>query len=78
MYAESLLFDVKISDEDKLISLCKLHGYNELKTQIAVKFFIDKEKVKDVWLWLCNEQNYNIEYDSVKKIKLRMKKDLFS
>ena len=78
MYAESLLFDVKLSDKDKLIALCKAHGYNELKTQMAVKFFIDNEKPRDVWLWLCETQDNPVEWDTVKKIKYRMKKDLFS
>ena len=77
MYVESLLFDVKISDNEKLIALCKLHGYNELKTQIAIKFFIDKERPKDVWLWLCTVEKYPMEWDSVKNLKYRMKKDLF-
>lgn len=77
MYAESLLFDVKISDKDKLITLCKEHNYNELKTQMAVKFFIDKEKPREVWLWLCETQENPIDWDSVKKIKYRMKKELF-
>lgn len=77
MYAESLLFDVKISDKDSLIALCKLHNYNELKTQIAIKFFIDKEKPKDVWLWLCETQKYPITWDCVRNLKCKMKKDLF-
>lgn len=77
MYTESLLFDVKITDKDKLIALCKSHNYNELKTQMAVKFFIEKEKPREVWLWLCETQNNPIDWDSVKKIKYRMKKELF-
>lgn len=77
MYAESLLFDPVVSEKDKIIALCKLHNYGELKTQIAVKFFVDKEKPKDVWLWLCETQKYPMEWDSVKTLKYRMKKDLF-
>lgn len=77
MYAESLLFDVKVSDKNKLIALCKAHGYNELKTQMAIKFFIDKEKPREVWLWLCETVSNPVEWDTVKKIKYRMKKDLF-
>lgn len=67
----------KISDKEELIQKCKDLNYNELKTQMAIKFFIDKEKPKDVWLWLCEIQQDPIEWDSVKKIKYRMKKDLF-
>ena len=76
MYIESLLFEPQ-TEKDKLIELCKKHNYNELKTQIAIKFFVDKEKPKDVWVWLCDEQNYDIEWDSVKTMKYRMKKQLF-
>jgi len=77
MYAESLLFDPVVSEKDKLISLCKLHNYNELKTEMAIKFFYDKEKPKDVWLWLCETQDNPVDWESVKKIKYRMKKELF-
>ena len=76
MYIESLLFEPQ-TEKDKLIALCKKHNYNELKTQMAIKFFVDKEKPKDVWVWLCDEQNYDIEWDSVKTMKYRMKKQLF-
>ena len=77
MYIESLLFDPVVSDKDKMIAMCKAHNYNELKTEMAIKFFVEKQKPKDVWLWLCETQENPIEWDSVKKIKYRMKKDLF-
>lgn len=76
MYIESLLFEPQ-SEKDKLVALCKRYNYNELKTQMAVKFFIDKEKPKDVWLWLCATQDCPMEWDSVKRTKYRMKKQLF-
>ena len=76
MYIESLLFEPQ-TEKDRLILLCKKHNYNELKTNIAIRFFVDKEKPKDVWVWLCDEQNYGIEWDSVKTMKYRMKKQLF-
>jgi hypothetical protein len=76
LYAVSLLFQPQ-TEKDKLIALCKKHNYNELKTQMAIKFFVDKEKPKDVWVWLCDEQNYDIEWDSVKTMKYQMKKQLF-
>lgn len=76
MYIESLLFEPQ-TEKDKLIALCKKHNYNELKTQMAIKFFVDKEKPKDVWLWLCETQENPMEWDSVKRLKYRMKKQLF-
>ena len=76
MYIESLLFEPQ-TEKDKLIEPCKKHNYNELKTQMAIKFFVDKEKPKDVWLWLCETQDNPMEWDSVKRLKYRMKKQLF-
>lgn len=77
MYAESLLFDPVISDKDKLIALCRKHNYNFLKTQMAIKFFHDKEKPREVWLWLCETQPHPMEWESVRKAKYRMRKELF-
>jgi hypothetical protein len=65
------------SFKDEIIAKCKELNYNELKTQIAIKFFVDKEKPKDVWLWLCETQDTPYEWDYVKNLKYRMKKDLF-
>ena len=77
MYIESLLFEPQ-TEKDKLIALCKKHNYNELKTQMAIKFFVDKEKPKDVWLWLCETQENPISWDYVKNLKSIMKKQLFT
>lgn len=65
------------TEREKFIEKCKAIGYNELKCEMAVKFFLENEKPKDVWLWLCDTQENPMEWDSVKKIKYRMKKDLF-
>lgn len=67
----------RLNEKDNLISRCKAHNYNELKTEIAVKFFIDKQKPKDVWLWLCETQDFPMSWDSVKNLKHKMRKDLF-
>ena len=76
-YFLDLKASTKINDKDAFIAKCKSLGYNDLKTEMAIKFFIDNEKPKDVWLWLCETQQNPIEWDSVKKMKYRMKKDLF-
>lgn len=65
------------SFKDEILDKCKALNYNEIKTQIAVKFFVDKEKPKDVWLWLCETQKTPYEWDYIKNLKYRMKKDLF-
>lgn len=63
--------------KEDLTDKCKALGYNDLKTQIAIKFFVDKQKPKDVWLWLCETQEFPMSWDSVKNLKHKMKKDLF-
>ena len=67
----------KRSFKDVVIEKCKSLNYNELKTEMAVKFFVDKQKPKDVWLWLCETQENPMSWDSVKNLKTKMKKDLF-
>lgn len=77
MYAESLLFDPVVSDEDKMVEVCKSHNYTELKTKMAVKFFVERKTPKQVWEWLCETQENSISWDSVRQAKWRMKKELF-
>lgn len=74
---EIINIKLRFTEKERLIARCKDAGYNDLKTEIAVRFFVNKEKPKDVWLWLCETQENPIEWDSVKKLKQRMKKDLF-
>ncbi|MBQ0099173.1 MAG: accessory gene regulator B family protein [Firmicutes bacterium] len=78
MYIESLIFDKVKTKEDEVKDLCMLHKYNEIKTEMAIKFFVKNEKPRDVWLWLCEKQGMNaMEWDSVKHLKWKMKKELF-
>lgn len=67
----------KAVDDVALVEKCKAHSYTQLKTEIALKFFVEKAKTKEVWAWLCNEKHEYLEYDSVKQMKWRMKKELF-
>lgn len=70
-------FSIHNCTEIELVARCKSHNYDELKTQIAVKFFVQKQKPKDVWRWLCETQENPIQWDSVIQLKYSMKKDLF-
>ena len=76
-YFIELLNKPKLTDKEMIINKCKALGYNDLKTKMAVKFFIDNEKPKDVWLWLLDTKQSNIEWDSVRRLKCIMKKELF-
>ena len=74
---EIINIKLHFTEEERLIARCKELGYNDLKTEMAVRFFVRKEKPKDVWLWLCETQDNPMEWDSVKNLKHKMKKDLF-
>lgn len=67
----------KSTRKERLIEKCKQLNYNKLKTEIAVKFFIDKEKPKDVWNWICETRPMAMSWDSLYNLKTKMKKDLF-
>ena len=77
MYIESLLFDPVVRDIDWFLQRCRDLNYNSLKTQMAIKFFHEKEKPREVWLWLCETQPQPMEWESVRKAKYRMKKEIF-
>jgi hypothetical protein len=77
-YFFDLKASYKVDDKESFIEKCKDLKYGDLKTEIAVKFFVEKLKKKEVWDWLCNDKQEYIEYDSVKQMKWRMKKELFN
>jgi hypothetical protein len=66
----------KTFNEDEFIQICRSLNYNKKKTIIATKFFVEKWGVIEVWLWLCETKQNPPEYDSLKKMKNRIKKDL--
>lgn len=76
-YFLDLKASTKVTDKEAFIAKCKELKYGELKTEIAVKFFVDKAKTKEVWDWLCNDKQEYMEYDSVKQMKWRIKKEIF-
>lgn len=67
----------EIPVKQSLVEKCKALNYGERKTEIAIKFFEEKMKTKEVWEWMCNEKHDFVEYDTVKQMKWRMKKELF-
>ena len=76
-YFLDLKSNYKVDDKEEFIRRCKDLKYGDLKTEMAVKFFIEKLKPKEVWSWLCEEKHEYMEYDSVYQAKWRMKKELF-
>jgi hypothetical protein len=68
----------KVSDKEELIAKCRKLGYNQLKTDMAIKFFIENEKPREVWIWLTQNKLSTLEWETVRTIKYNMKKELFN
>ncbi len=62
---------------DDFILKCQKAGFDDLKTEIAYKFFIENKKPYDVWLWALNEKGKDWEWDYVRNLKCRLKIKLF-
>lgn len=67
------------SDTDKVFyEKCKVLKLDKLKTEIAYKCFIENEKTMNVWLWLLETKKSDMEYDSVKHLRYKLKKAFLS
>jgi hypothetical protein len=64
-------------EREEFISKCKSAGLDDLKTEVACKFFLDKMKPYDVWIWVTSEKGKNWSWDYVIGLKCTLKKKLF-
>lgn len=56
-----------------LIDKCKNANLSKRDTEIAILYYIDKWKPKEIWLWLCQSKEYeHIEWDSVHQLLWRI------
>lgn len=70
-------FATKMQSEDNkaFYDKCKQLKLDTLKTEIAYKFFIENEKTQKVWLWLLDTKKADWEYDTVKHLRYKLKKE---
>ena len=64
-------------EREELIKKCKDAGLDDLKTECACKFFLDKMKPYDVWIWVTSEKGKDWSWDYVVSLKCKLKKKLF-
>lgn len=56
-----------------LMEKCRKAKLSKRDTEIAIKYFYDREQPKDIWLWLCENNEYNtIEWDSIYRLLIRI------
>jgi hypothetical protein len=72
-------FDYKVQsiDREELIKKCQEAGLSELKTKIAIMFFVEKKKPLEVWEWSLKNTSKNWEWDYVRNLKWQLKRKLF-
>ena len=69
--------NVDFNKREEFIKKCKDAGIDDLKTECACRFFIDKQKPYDVWIWVTGEKGKDWSWDYVTSLKCKLKKKLF-
>ena len=65
-------------DENVFYEKCKTLKLDPLKTELAHKFFMENEKTMKIWLWLLETKKADWEYDTVKHMRYKLKKQFLS
>ena len=76
-FYENFAQKIQNFEKEEFIKKCKEAGLDDLKTECACKFFLDKWKPYDVWIWVTSEKGKGWEWDYVRNLKCKLKKKLF-
>ena len=57
----------------ELLCKCRKAKLSKRDTEIAVKYFVENNTPKEIWTWLCNNDEYDdIEWDSIYRLLVRI------
>lgn len=70
-----VFLEKEVDPKTELLKLCEERCISERDTKIAVMYYIDRMKPKQIWHWLCDNRE-NISYDSVYILLNRLNKKL--
>lgn len=76
-FYENFAQKIQNIEREEFIKKCKEAGLDELKTECACRFFLNKQKPYDVWIWATSEKGKNWSWDYVISLKCTLKKKLF-
>lgn len=63
---DKYLEETKKDPKDEFLSKCRLAGLSQRDTELAIKYFYEQNTPKEIWLWLCQQKQYEcIEWDSI-------------
>lgn len=69
------MLEINKNPKEKLLDLCAERNISERDTKIAVMYYIDRLRPKQIWEWLCDNRE-DMEYGSVYKLLNRLSKKL--
>jgi hypothetical protein len=64
-------------EREEFIKKCKEAGLDEIKTEVAIKFFLENKKPQEVWLWVVENNIKDWSWDYVRTLKYRLKLKLY-
>lgn len=68
---------VQSIEREEFIKKCKDAGLSDLKTEIAIMFFLENKKPLEVWEWSLKNTTKDWEWDYVRSLKYKLKVKLF-
>lgn len=58
---------------DTLLEKCRNAKLSKRDTEIAIKYFYEKQTPKEIWIWLCESKEYDtIGWDSIYMLLIRI------
>ena len=64
-------------EREEFIKKCHDAGLSDLKTEIAIMFFLENKKPLEVWEWSLKNTTKDWEWDYVRSLKYKLKVKLF-
>lgn len=71
----SELLDKQSDPKERLLKVCEEENISERDTKIAIMYYIDRMKAKQIWDWLCDNRE-DMELGSVYKLLNRLNKKI--
>lgn len=76
-FYENFAQKVQTIEREEFIKKCRDAGLSDLKTEIAVMFFVENKKPLEVWEWSLKNTTKDWEWDYVRSLKYKLKLKIF-
>lgn len=76
-FYEDFAQKVQSIEGEEFLKKCAAVGLDDIKTKVAVMFFLQNKKPLEVWEWSLKNTDKDWEWDYVRNLKYRLKIKLF-